>query len=471
MTPFILQKKPFMRSADMVLTMKLLCSALIISGTPIIVRAAGTPGLNLTLSDTENGALYSSARLKAAELELDAIVSRADSQRSLILPRVSFDAYYRYVTRVPELTLPVPGAVPRQLSDNKSYSAGPAISWTAWDRNSGGKSWLSARELSKSKLEEIKAIKLRLLLSARAAYFQVQLALEQVRLLGDSLKLAQAQYEDIKEGYDAGTKSRIDMLSAHQEALTRKKQFLQARTESAAALRDLFALTGLGNGINAAFPLDDTTAAAPPRGTEPPTIRLTLDRIEKSMSALEPVLKSGPDMAHPGLETLSRLAQSLKLLSESLSAGLYPKIQLSARTGIDYPNGPDFAAFNQNAFGVTASFPLFEAGKSRSLAREQGKQAEAAEKKMEQFKTELLRDWDKAMDQVSSLKLQRGINAEISAETEELSRLIYSSYAAGRSTFLEVQNSNLRALEAKVQSVRTDIQILIQLAILTDIAK
>lgn len=86
--------------------MKLFCSALIVFGTAVIVRGAGTPGLNITLSDTENGALSSSARLKAAELELDAIVSRADSQRSLMLPRVSFDAYYRYVTRVPELSLP-----------------------------------------------------------------------------------------------------------------------------------------------------------------------------------------------------------------------------------------------------------------------------------------------------------------------------------------------------------------------------
>jgi len=58
-----------------------------------------------------------------------------------------------------------------------------------------------------------------------------------------------------------------------------------------------------------------------------------------------------------------------------------------------------------------------------------------------------------------------------SAEAEELAGLVYESYKAGRSTFIEVQSANLRELEAKVQSAKTDVQILIQLAVLSSLSK
>jgi hypothetical protein len=62
------------------------------------------------------------------------------------------------------------------------------------------------------------------------------------------------------------------------------------------------------------------------------------------------------------------------------------------------------------------------------------------------------------------------VNREAVRESDELAGLIYDSYKAGTSTFLEVQSSNLRQLQSKVRVASTDIQILIQFAILDSLS-
>ena len=71
---------------------------------------------------------------------------------------------------------------------------------------------------------------------------------------------------------------------------------------------------------------------------------------------------------------------------------------------------------------------------------------------------------------LGSLLDQESVDERSVSETDELSRLVYLSYKAGRSNYLEVQNANLRALESKVSAARTRVQIRIQLSILADLS-
>jgi outer membrane protein TolC len=60
-------------------------------------------------------------------------------------------------------------------------------------------------------------------LAVRLAYFQAKVNSDQVRLLADSLKIAQDQYIDIGHQAKFGTASRMDLLSSHQEVLNLSK--------------------------------------------------------------------------------------------------------------------------------------------------------------------------------------------------------------------------------------------------------
>jgi len=303
------------------------------------------------------------------------------------------------------------------------------------------------------------------------AYFQAQLASEQVRLLGDSFKLAVSQYQDIEKRRQAGTSSRTDSLSAHQEVLARKRLLRQARTDLAVSLRELFALTGQDPGCDLSLPLDGGMTQPLPDGIEPASVLVSLDAPSASQRLLASATAHPPGESHPSVRAFGSLAESAQRAARSARAGLWPRVLFSARTSLDYPNGPRLESFNQNMVGVAASVALFEAGRTRRDAAQLDSQARAGDWRKEAVKQDLMRDWLKAQDQLLGLNSQQEINRQAVAEAGELAKLIYDSYRGGRSTFIEVETANLRELEARVQSAKTDSQILMQLAVLASLSE
>ena len=431
--------------------------------------SAEIPVLRIKLRSAEGDAEKNSPLLQAAGFDAESASSRREGRLGGLFPKLTFDAGWKYLSEVPALSLA--GGRNMTLGDNNNYSLGPSLTWTLWDKGALRGAWQAADAAAAAKSWEYKAALKNIRLKTRLAYFQAQLALEQVRLLGDSLKLAQSQYKDIEKRRQAGASSRMDSLAAHQEALRRMSQFRQSRAELAGSLRELFALTGDEPSADLSNPLSSDTADSLPDEKKTPSALISLDPLEDSMRGLARAELSKIDENHPALSALSSMAQSARITAQSISAGRWPKVILSGRSSLDYPNGPVLESFHQNMAGISASFPLFESGRTASEARDLNSHAMSADSRREAVLRDLKRDRLKAGDQLLSLKTQREINRRASAEAEELAGLVYESYKAGRSTFIEVQSANLRELEAKVQSAKTDVQILIQLAVLSSLSK
>jgi outer membrane protein TolC len=432
----------------------------------LLIAAAGArcepPVLAVSLGAAEKAALAGSAALQALEAEIAAARARAGARRSLLRPRVTADASWKFLSEVPSISIP---GKEMPLGDNNNYTLGPTLNWTLWDQGALREAWRASLASCRSKEDEAAAARGQTLLRTRTAYFQAQLCLEEVRLLSDSLRLAQSQHKDIEDRRKAGVSSLVDSLCAHQEVLMRARRFRQARAELAEALRDLFALTGEEPASDLSLPLDSAKA---PDGTEPPSAVVALDPLKVSTSAFP---GSGFDEGHPALAQWKEASESFLALSRSSRAGLWPRLSFSARTSWDYPNGPILESFNQNSVGLGLSFPLFEADRSRLESDEALRLSEAALGRMSQARRDRRRDWLKAKDRLLSLLAQREIDKVSTAETQEISRRFYDSYKAGRSTFLEVQTANLRELEARVQAARTDAQTLLQFAVIDELSK
>ncbi|MCB4756556.1 MAG: TolC family protein [Elusimicrobia bacterium] len=431
---------------------------------------AGIPTLEIGLFQAEDEALRTSAQIQSARVELAAAHSQARSQFALLWPRLSLDATYRHISEVPSLQ-PAPTSPSIELGDNKNYSYGPTLNWQVWSSGGLYYSWKSLAALERAKAEELKNIERQVLLRTRLAYFQVQLALEQVRDLIDSLQLAQAQYKDIRLQQRAGSRSRIDALSAHQDVLSRRRQLRQARADLASNLRELFSLTQLGKNTDASLPIDEEDAEDLPADTEKPTLIIKLDPLNNSESYLKPAARGTPDENHPASQTLMEVAWAYRSAAGSAGSNHWPTLQLSARSSRDYPNGPIKESFTQNTLAASASWPLFESGRVANNVKEQKGREEASLKQRDQVLLNLQRDWDKAQDQLKGLRVQEEIIQQSVKETKELADLTYDSYQAGRSSYLEVQTANLRALDAHVQFAQTKVQILIQLAVLDALGK
>jgi outer membrane protein TolC len=58
----------------------------------------------------------------------------------------------------------------------------------------------------------------------------------------------------------------------------------------------------------------------------------------------------------------------------------------------------------------------------------------------------------------------------VAGEADEVARLSYQAYKAGRGTFTEVQAANLRALEARTSLARLKAQMLGELALIDSLS-
>jgi outer membrane protein TolC len=328
----------------------------------------------------------------------------------------------------------------------------------------------SATEVSQSQDELYEATIRQVTLAVRMAYFQAKVNAEQVRLLGDSLKVAQNQYTDIGHQFKFGTASRMDHLSSHQEVLNYQRQFRQAQANLAESLRDLYALVGVKEPADFKLPLDKHMEDALPDTIPLPSVWLMMDSTADSLTMLRKEEVVPPNDQVPQLRTYAYMADSSRSAANAIHSELLPKITLSAQAGYENPDGPILQTVQQNIISLSASMPLFDWGQIVNDSNSKQKQAEVYEQNWSQARTDLWRDWNKAKDQLSSLRDQEKLNDEAVSETTDLARLTYKSYKAGTVRFLEVQTANLQALDAKIQSVSNNVQLLMQLSVLSSLS-
>ncbi len=437
-----------------------------------VLAAEQVPVLAIRLHDSERGAMETSGRLGSADAEALAASDKARSQAALLWPKLSLDATARYVSAVP--TLPIPGnSVP--FGDNESYSIGPVLSWTLWDGGALRKGWRSQQSIAASRAEEKTQTERQVILAVRLAYFGVIQAAEHEWLIADSIRVAQSRSRDIEKRQRAGAASKIDSISARKEVLALQLQFYKAQTELTAALRDLFALSGKTDAVDLSRPVDARIENAEEISGATSTVRIELESIDRLMNLLSSPseeknpFSNSPIKHHPKIRATEFQADSLRLAAEGVSALHWPKVTLFARSSLDYPNGPTLERVHQNSFGATLTWSLFEFGRIHYEATEKRSLANAADERKRQSEIDLTREWTKTLDQIAALKAQRETHRLSIEQSEKLISLIYESYRAGHSSLLEVQNSLLTALNAKIFSRRNEIQILIQTAVLKEI--
>ncbi len=440
---------------------------IILLPTMILSTSAWGEGamLRLSLEQAEAAACDFSPRLKAKNLELATAQARADSQFSLRWPKISLEADWRYVTEIGSIKLPFPGQPEVSLGDNQNYSIGPMLSWMAWDTGGRYFSWKAQQRRVRSRQEEVRALSREIKLETRLAYFKTQLVLEQVRLLGDALKLAQAQYRDIRRKVAAGASSRIDELSSHQEVLSRQRHLRSAGTDLAGAIRDILDLTGRNESIEEA--LAEKTSS----WIDDPGVLIHWDALDESHQRLKQSAEARPDLNHPHAQRLASMAIAAEQTARGLGAGHWPRVMIAAKTSLDYPNGPILESVHQNMVGISASWDIFQGKRVFKQVEEQVRQAAAWKQQEIEVLRKLKLSWEKAQDRFKQLQDEQVFNRQAVRETDELAGLVYQAYKIGRSNYLEVQAVNLQALEAKTNSIRTRVQILIQLAVLDSLSE
>lgn len=241
--------------------------------------------ITLSLNELTQTALANSAQLQAAKMGYESSRSEALSEGNAEFPRLGLSGNYFYQTYVPEFSI-LPNTPSVEFGESNNWQVWATLNWNLWDFRSQHQMANSATAASESQEQLYEATVRQVTLAVRLAYFQAKVNSDQVRLLGDSLKVAQAQYADIGHQAKFGTASRMDLLSSHQEVINYQRQFRQAQASLAQSLRDLFALVGIKEPADFSLPLDKQMEGALPEGVDAPSVWLVMDPTKDSLGML-----------------------------------------------------------------------------------------------------------------------------------------------------------------------------------------
>jgi len=431
---------------------------------------ADPPRLALSLDRAVEASLDTSDQWKSARLNAEGAEDEALSRRGRLMPKLSVNGSYTYLAEIPDLQV-TPQSPAIAFTTHNQYSIGPVVNWTVFSGGALLQAWRAAQASARAQRREAEAVHRQIRLAARLAYFQAQLASEQVRLYAESYRVEEAQYRDISVRYTNGESARVDLLSAEEDLLSRQNQLLQARANLASAIRDLSSITRQGENLDPTWPLDDKTTLEPAAEMPASTLVLALDPLSDSLAKMDPKGVQLFDPRQPALEYLAELAESARRTARSLEGGHWPTLSVLASLMREYPNGPIAESVTQKTFGISLSFPLFAGGETLYAVRAQKRQAESTEETRAQTARNLLDSWQKARDQAASLRLQQVLTRRAAERAAEVARLRYQAYRLGQLRYLDVEDANLKEVQAKVDSATTNVNLLIQLANLESLSE
>jgi outer membrane protein len=432
--------------------------------SPVFGQGEVIPSFEQDLPTAEKNAKEFSGNLKSSSSSAEAARHQAEAAHAPLLPNLSLQGNYYYQTQVPSLTEGPLGTL--TFGTHNNYTVGPVLSYTVFDGGKDRNNLESNESLAKSRHENYRSQERQLELMVRQAYFQVQYGLKQLVLTSDSLKLSQSQSQDIDLRFRAGAASRLDQVTAHRDVMNYQLKFRQAQTDLASSLRGLFALVGESRPFDTARPVPAELASNLPAGVEEPTVQVKLDALEVSLGGFGQEAFQAPKGEHPEVQALEHQAESSRLASESERSGLWPKLQFQAKSQLQYPNVVLPENVIQNTIGATLTFPLFEGDASRNRAAQKLSEAMASEFQKQQKLSDLSRDYHKAYDFLKSLKAQQKVNDANVREAEEVQKLTYRSFRAGKVRYLDVEDANLKLLQAQVTAAQIESQVLTQIATL-----
>lgn len=430
----------------------------VISASP-----AGTPLMSLTLDEAADIAIENSHKIAAQHESAAAASEAAASAGTQRFPQISLQGQNRYISKIGQIT--IPGGTIMDVGTHNTWSVGPVLDWVAWDAGSIAKNAKSLRHTAYAQDYSTDATKRNVLLNARMAYFSVQLASEQLRLVADALDVARSQYQDVSERTSVGSQSRLDLVTAHQEVADRELDFENAISELASQVRALIAILALDQEANPSFPASTKLAGSLKSPPVKPDFLLNMDQAEESISRMRPRAEGTVEIPlHPEYQSAHENNNAAVFAYKSTTAKHWPKFTVQGKSTYDYPNFAEMSRVQQNTLTLGVSIPFIDWGMISKDARSKKHQANAALEQLKDTEIKLAKDLGETKDSIAVLRKARETSAVRVKDAVEAARLVFEEYIAGHVIFLEVQRANYRALQAKVDAARTDAQLLGQMA-------
>jgi outer membrane protein TolC len=431
--------------------------------TVITAASSGMPLLKVSLDDAASLAITNSNTLGAQTNTADSAREAAASAWTQQLPQIGITGSTMFQSKVGQVAVPAGGTV--QVGDHSNWSVGAALQWVAWDGGVIGKNAKSLKHSAESQKLSAENVRRSVLYNSRMAYFSVQLACEQLRLVAEALSVARAQYADVVQRARIGSADRLDEVTAHQDVVDRERDYQDAQRELAVQVRSFVALLGAPQEEGALFPVDARIARGAKAMPTRPDLVVNLDSLSDALALMQPRAQGQVDLTkHPAYQSSEETVRAAHFAFESARAAHWPKVTVTGQSVYQYPNFGDLSRVQQNQLTLGLSLPVIDWGMVSKQARSKQYAAGAAAEQLKEMERTLSRELAQTHDRIALLRSSRTTYAAAVKDAVEAASLVYEKYKVGTLIFLDVQRANLKALSAKIDLARIDAQLLGQLA-------
>ncbi|MDQ3230387.1 MAG: TolC family protein, partial [Pseudobdellovibrionaceae bacterium] len=399
---------------------------------------------------------------KEAEARIGVAAAGVKAQNASQSPRLSLDGNYRYISEVPEVNL---GPQELQLGYHHNASIGPTLSYEIYDGGVDSKATASNERNLRAEHKDRDGMRLRMIMDVRLAYARVQMGIEELHQVNESIRVVQAHLKDTQQRLKAGSASRLELLAAQREELQLNLRYSQTQTNLAEGLQHLGTLIGVTRFPEPMVPVGMRLKQAS-REALNPNIVIDLETMRTSLRRLQTGVAREPNAQHPSLQAWDDRLAAVRLMAESRDHESRPKVQAFAKSTYEYPHGPLDETVWQNAVGVSVSLTLYDGGLRQGLTAQKTAEAQINAMKKSQILRGFQESWNNARSRLDQMHTQANILRDSIHRSQQEADLTAVNYRAGVANYLEVQRSNNQVLEARTALLRLEAQMLVQLATL-----
>ncbi len=424
---------------------------------PRMVQIAAIVGLVFVLSNSVNGitlaealdkAIQSNRAIAVAESRIKENDGRIDAARSAFLPTIDLSGTYTYVSRLSEIEIKLPLAVPmpeistgtHNMVDTKLSGKYRLFDWGKRRKRVGQA--ILGKELSEV---VVLGTKQGVAYQVVRVYATAALVVEQRRLLEEYLAISQKHLNDAQTKYDLGLVSQFDLLKSEMQLKVYQEQIAIADAELKNALHRLSEVLGdTGSVIEVTEQLSGLTINEP---------NLDETRVGEQ-------IKSKPEVVS------NRKQQEISNLTLGME-WLRPTVSLFSSAGWknSYMPDPDKLLFNY-AGGVSLSYELFDGGYSKSRRAEELAKQESLELEIKRLTSESETAVRLHREEVAKITAKSKITSEkliLARKAMEIASVAYSTGVITNADYLdtelEVQQIEMESLQDKYNLLMSQIEL------------
>jgi outer membrane protein TolC len=407
---------------------------LLAAATTVFAQTAQPAVVTLTLEEAVERGLLASARLREMAARADAAVAVADQRHAASQPQVTAQGGYTRTNHITPFVVPVTGGLLPIYPDlPNNYRSRLDLQLPVYNAGRFSALERAARSESAAATAEQGAARAELSLEIASAYWTLVTAIEQLRVVEQSIAAVQAHLNDARRRLDAGIVAPHEVLAVETQESRQQLIAIQARGNRDVAEADLARLIGM------------------PRA-----------RIEPA-SALAPAVASTDRPEALVAEAASRRAER-QALSQRLSAAeersraaeALNRPTLSAAAGLEYarPNPRFFPRENEwhSSWDVSVNvgWLLFDGGRNRAEMAETSAATRAMRARIDEFDAVLDVEVRRAVTELTSSiaaieTADQGIRAAAEAR-----RVANERFLAGVATSAEVLDAQVALLQAEL---------------------